>query len=521
MATQTLAAPAQRGGLEYKWLVVIAVVFGVFMSVLDSTIVNVALAKLQAVFGADLGTIQWIITGYTLALTVSIPLFGYLADRFSAKYMYLISLAIFTLSSALCGLAWSSSSLIAFRVLQGLGGGALLPLAIAQIYAVFPPEERGKSSAAIGIPVLFAPAIGPTLGGWLVDNSSWRFIFYINVPIGIAGLLVGWFILRRGRVDTKAKLDLPGLFFSTIGFASLVYGISEAESGWGEPKVIVAMTVGVVAILALILTSLRSSAPLLDFSFFKDYSFTTGVIITVVLQMGLFGSLFLLPVFLGSIRGQDAYSIGLILLPSALATIVVLPIGGILTDRIGTKWVLTCGIVALVVASYLLSHLNAATPLRTLQFWLVARSVGLGLSIQPAQIIALNNVPTHRLARASALYNVLRQVTIAFSTSILATYVLDHRKLHFAHLAERVTVSSPAYQYISQTVTRAAVTGNNVAAARAGAVAQVVGQLQRQAAVLSFQDAFLLTAGVSAVGVVVALFLKKPKKSEGPAMVME
>src|SRR3954449_2073229 len=184
--------PAERKllGLEYKWLVAIAVIFGLFMAVLDSTVVNIALPKLQAVFGATLNDIQWVVTAYTLAQTVSVPMFGYLADRFGAKWIYIISLLLFTLSSMLCGLAWSVNSMIVFRVLQGLGGGALLPLGIAQVYAVFPPEERGRSQAAIGIPVLLTPALGPTLGGYLVQNFDWRLIFYINVPIGIVGMFM-------------------------------------------------------------------------------------------------------------------------------------------------------------------------------------------------------------------------------------------------------------------------------------------------------------------------------------------
>src|SRR5579859_251584 len=205
-------------GLEYKWLVVIAVVFGVFMSILDTTVVNIALAKLQAVFGASLSSIQWIITGYTLALTVSIPLFGYLADRFGTKYIYMFSLALFTIASMLCGIAWNTDSLVFFRVLQGLGGGALLPLAIAQIFAVFPPAERGRATATLGVPVLLAPALGPTLGGYIVQNANWRLIFYLNVPIGIAGFLMALFLLRERRSPNPGRFDLPGFLLSTIGF---------------------------------------------------------------------------------------------------------------------------------------------------------------------------------------------------------------------------------------------------------------------------------------------------------------
>jgi len=227
------AAPRQRQpvvgnflGLEYKWLVAIAVIFGLFMAVLDTTVVNIALSKLQAVFGATLTDVQWIVTAYVLAQTVSIPLFGFLADRFGAKWIYILSLGLFTLASALCGLAWSVNSLTFFRVLQGLGGGALLPIGIALVYAVFPPNERGRSQAAIGIPVLLAPALGPTLGGYIVQNYSWRLIFYINVPIGIVGMFMCAMLLRRERFNQKARLDILGLTLSTLAFFVLVVSLS-------------------------------------------------------------------------------------------------------------------------------------------------------------------------------------------------------------------------------------------------------------------------------------------------------
>ena len=186
-------------------------IFGLFMAVLDTTVVNIALPKLQAIFGATLNDVQWVITGYTLAQTVSIPLFGYLADRYGVKWIYIISLGLFTIASALCGLAWSVNGMIFFRVLQGLGGGALLPLGIAQVYAVFPPAERGRSQAAIGVPVLLAPAIGPTLGGYIVQYADWRLIFYLNVPIGIVGIFMCAALLRRGRYNERARLDIMGL----------------------------------------------------------------------------------------------------------------------------------------------------------------------------------------------------------------------------------------------------------------------------------------------------------------------
>ena len=366
------------GGIAYKWLVLIAVVFGLFMVVLDSTVVNIALTKLQAVFGATLTGVQWVVTSYTLALTVSIPLFGYLADRYGTKRIYLLSLALFTIASGLCGLSWNIGSLVFARVLQGLGGGALLPLASAQLFAAFPTNERGRAGAYLGVPVLFAPALGPTLGGYIVEYLDWRLIFYLNVPIGIVGVLIGATVLREYRAAATRRMDWPGLILSSIGFATLVYGIGEAGAdGWGSTKVLSFLAIGLISLLAMVVVELRAAAPLLDVRLFRDWNFAAGNLMTWTLQIALFGALFLLPIFLQGLRGLTPVQAGLWLLPSALATMVVLPIGGILVDRFGAKPIILIGAAALALTSYALSHLTLQTTFWTLPLWLLGRSVAI------------------------------------------------------------------------------------------------------------------------------------------------
>jgi EmrB/QacA subfamily drug resistance transporter len=521
-------APRQRQpvagnflGLEYKWLVAIAVIFGLFMAVLDSTVVNIALPKLQAVFGATLNDIQWIITGYTLAQTVSIPLFGFLADRFGSKWIYILSLGLFTLSSALCGLSWSVNSMIFFRVLQGLGGGALLPIGIAQVYAVFPPEERGRSQSAIGIPVLLAPALGPTLGGYIVQYFDWRLLFYINVPIGIVGLFMCAALLRRGRFNEKARLDILGLTLSTLAFSSLIYGVGEAAAnGWNSSTVIGFGSFGAICMAALIIVELRTEDPLLDFSIFRSWNWTSAILITVATTFALFGALFLVPQYLQVLRGLTAIQSGLILLPSSLVTLVALPISGIMMDRFGPKLSILIGLVALGIASYLLSGLTLATPTVLIQLWLIGRSVGLGFASQPASVIALSDVPPHELARGSSFFTVLRLVSSAFVTSFLATYVKNQTIPHYAHLAEQTSLSSPLYTYFSNVVGQAALQGNWTLPVQAQVLRQVAIQLRLQATVMAFRDALMLITGFIVVAFVLAFFVGNPRP-RGGAEVME
>jgi DHA2 family multidrug resistance protein len=513
--------PAARGflGLEYKWMVAIAVIFGLFMAVLDATVVNIALPRLQSVFGATLNDIQWVITSYTLAQTVSVPLFGYLADRFGTKWIYMVSLALFTIASMLCGLSWNVNSMIFFRVLQGLGGGALLPIGIAQVYAVFPPEERGRSQAAIGIPVLLAPAFGPTLGGYIVQYFNWRIIFYLNVPVGIVGLFMCAILLRRGRVDQHARLDILGLTLATLTFASLVYGVGEAASlGWRSATVVGFVGFGLTCLLLLVLVELRSKDPLLDFRLFRSWNWTSAILITGATTFALFGALFLVPQYLQVLRGLDPELSALVLLPSSLVTLVALPISGIAMDRFGPKWSIMIGLVALGVASYLLAGLTLTTPLGMLQIWLIGRSIGLGFANQPASVIALSDVPPQELARGSSFFTVLRQVTSAFVTSFLATYVKDRTVPHYAHLAEQVTQSSPLYGYLSGAVGQAAAQGRWTLPVQAQVLRQVVIQLRLEATIMAYRDALFLITGTIVVAFVLAFFVGNPRVRAGGAV---
>lgn len=514
--------PAERSflGLDYKWLVAIAVIFGLFMAVLDTTVVNIAVAKLQAIFGATLDEVQWVITGYTLAQTVSIPICGFLADRFGTKWVYIGSLALFTLSSLLCGLSWNVGSMVFFRVLQGLGGGSLMPLATAQVFAVFPPNQRGVSQAAIGIPVLLAPALGPTVGGYIVQYVSWRLIFYINVPIGIVGIVMCIALLRQGQVNEQARLDLPGVILSALTFSTLVYGIGEgASNGWSLSKIAFIST-GLVSLAALVAVELRAEDPLLDFKLFRSWNWTSANLISWATTLALFGALFLVPVYLQSLRGLNPMQAGLVLLPSGLTTLFVLPFSGIVMDRFGPKWSILIGLVGLGVASYLLAHLTLMTPIWLLQLWLVGRSVGLGFAAQPASVIALSDVPHAKLGRGSAFFNVMRQVASATATSFLATYVKDRTIPHFAHLAEQTGPLSPVSTYVRGVVTQAAMQGRWTLPVQAQVVRQLVGQLRLQAAVMAYRDALLLIAGFIMAAFVLAWFVGNPR-GHGEGVVME
>ncbi|GHO44211.1 DHA2 family efflux MFS transporter permease subunit [Ktedonospora formicarum] len=289
-------APAAKreGGLPYKWIVACVVIFGTFMSILDSTIVNIAIPRLQTAFGTDLNSVQWVLTAYTLAQGVATPLTPFLADRLGLKRFYILALTGFTLGSALCGVAWSLPVLIAFRVFQGATGAFLTPLAITLLYREFPPQERGTVMGAFGIPILLAPAIGPSVGGYIVTYMDWQLIFYINVPIGIFGLLMAFFFLQESEIIRDKSFDIPGFILSATGLGLLLYGLSDASSsGWTSGPVMGSLGAGLVLLIVFIAYELglqrQGKQPLLDLTVFADRSFTTSNIASQLVVFTLFG----------------------------------------------------------------------------------------------------------------------------------------------------------------------------------------------------------------------------------------
>ncbi len=418
--------PADDG---YKWRVLIAVIFGTFMSILDNTVVNVALRTLQQVFQSDITHTQGVATYYALSLGIVIPIGAFLADRFGIKRVYVGSLLAFTAASMLCGLAPSLNALIAFRILQGLAGGALLPLGIAMLYGAFPLNQRGLALSYFGIPVLIAPALGPTLGGYLVEYFDWRLIFFINLPVGLLGAFVASRFLRERRSDTVRRFDLPGAVLSVIGFGSLLYAFSNAaDQGWTSATVLGFLTVGIAGVAAFFLWELRTDHPLLDVRLYTKRTYLLASLLGWIAVIAFFGAGFLLPLYLQTLRGQTPFQAGLLLLPQALAAIVAVQFSGRLFDRIGPRYVITVGVVVLAISTWGLVSLTETTPLPFITALLVVRGFALSFVIQPTQATALSVVSRDQLTRASSLTNVMRNVFQSLGVAILGTLLQTQGK---------------------------------------------------------------------------------------------
>jgi EmrB/QacA subfamily drug resistance transporter len=521
---QVSAQPVRSSrGMQYKWIVATVVILGVFMSILDQTIVNIAIPRLQTAFGADIHSVQWVLTAYILTQGVVTPTAAYFSDTFGIKRFYIFCLAAFTICSALCGIAWSLPVLILFRILQGAGGAALFPLSITLLFREFPPQERGAAMGFFGVPALLAPALGPTLGGYIVTFAGWPLIFYINVPIGIVAIILAMVLLREYRPEGRTRFDFIGFFFAAIGLATMLYALSSASTdGWTSSTVLGFLLVGVIFlslfVTAEIIIANRGGQPLLDLRLFANGPFRTGIIASVFVIFCLFSGLFIFTIYLQTIRGLSAFQAGLILLPQALASMVSVIIGGRLVDRIGVRAVMIPGLLILALATWQLTLVTTYSPYWWIQIMFILRGVALGLTIQPLTVAMLAEVRPQQLAQASSLNTVGRAVSSSLGIAIIATLVQTQTAIHFGHLAEQVTASSPIGQLLPQLEAYFVAHGASMQAARTTALQLIAGLLQRQSFVLALHDALFLTLFVIALAIIATLFVRTSRR---PARIQE
>jgi EmrB/QacA subfamily drug resistance transporter len=421
-------APARPGGLEHKWKVLISVMFGVFMIILDSTIVNVAFPTLRSEYGATLSDAQWVLSVYVLALGITTPISGFLADRFGIKRIYLLGLGIFTVGSLLCGIAPSLGTLVAARALQGFGGGLSQPLGPAQLYRAFPTSEQGTALGLFGIVLVFAPAMGPILGGWLVDIQLWRAIFFVNVPIGILGVFLGSRFLLDYRVDRHPKFDPLGLVTAVIGFGSLLYAATLAETnGWTGSQTLTFFGIGLVSLsISVVVELFVAKEPMLNLRLFANPTFLNAGLVGYVATVALFGAEFLMPIYLQAFRGRTALETGYILLGVAATSAFATPLAGRLFDKIGPRMLVVTGFTILCVNTWQLSQIRSDTPIAYIVFLLALRGLAVGLTLQTTFTTSLSSIPLSMLPRGSSLLNSTRFVVQAVAVAALASVLTSN-----------------------------------------------------------------------------------------------
>jgi EmrB/QacA subfamily drug resistance transporter len=412
----------------HVWRIAAVVVVGAIMSILDTTIVNVALETLGRDLHASLADIQWVATGYMLALAAVIPVSGWAAGRFGAKRLWIVSVVLFTLSSALCGLAWSTESLIAFRVLQGVGGGMIMPVGQMVLTRAAGPSRLGRVMSVVGLAMILAPIFGPTIGGLLIDHLDWRWIFYVNVPVGIIGVLMGMRMLPRVEDGVHpTRLDRAGLAMLSAGVPLLVYGLAEIgqQGALSSPQAYAPLAIGAALIVAFVLHALRVAEPLLDVRLFRDRSFSAAAVTTFVLGAALFGAMIVMPLYFQIVRGEDAVTTGLLLIPQGVGAAFAMTLAGRLTDRIGGGRVALVGLAVTLVTTIPFVMLGAQTPYLVIGAAMIGRGLGIGLTMMPAMTAAYARLQPADIAHATPQLNVLQRVGGSIGTALL-TVVLQH-----------------------------------------------------------------------------------------------
>jgi len=406
------------------------VVIGAIMSILDTTIVNIALRTLSRDLHASLDSVQWVATGYLLSLALVIPLTGWASERFGARRVWLVSVALFTAGSVLCGFAWSLGSLVFFRVLQGAGGGMIMPVGMIMLAQAAGPQRVGRLMSIVGVPMILAPVIGPALGGVIVDNASWRWIFFVNLPIGLIGLAMGWRLLPRLReaAHTAGRLDWLGLVLLSPGLAALVFALAEVSTHGGvtSPVAWVPLVGGIGLIAAFVWHALRSERPLIDVRLFKERAFSAAASTTFLVAMALFGSLIVLPLFFQVARGETALTAGLLQAPQGLGVALAMPFTGVMTDRVGGGKVTLFGLIVLSVATIPLALMEPGTSLWTIGGVLFVRGLGVGATMMPAMAAAYAVLDHAAVPRATSALNVIQRVGGSIGTALLAV-VLQHQ----------------------------------------------------------------------------------------------
>lgn len=429
-------APAARPG-AYMWIAAGICMFGMIMAILDQTVVNVALPRLETDFKTSLSTIQWIITGYSLSLAAVIPLSAWLGDRLSTKWVFIASELMFIGGSALCGLAQSDIELIIFRVIQGLGGGLLMPVGMTILMRVSPPDTRGRMMAVLGIPMMLGPIAGPLLGGWFVQAFTWRLIFYINVPIGLVGAVLGTFFLRPDgtRQGARYPLDVVGLILVMPAMVGIVYGLSEPNQyGWGSFQVLGPMIGGAVLLVVFIFWELRQRYPLLNLRVFGDRGYSGAQILVFLVASTLFGAVFLMPLFMQQVQGMGTLKSGFILAFQGIAAAVMMPISGILTDRIGARKIVPFGVVVLTAGSLWTSTLSWNTSEGVLILMMASRGIGMGLTMMPAMSAAYVTLRPEVVAAATSITNVVQRVAAALGVAVLSTILTNRILANMPHI---------------------------------------------------------------------------------------
>lgn len=485
-----------------------AMLFGMFIAILNQTLLNVALPKINTEFNISASTGQWLMTGFMLVNGILIPISAFLFNKYSYRKLFIIGLTLFTLGSLVCAISFNFPIMMSGRVLQAIGAGILMPLGSNVIVTIFPPEKRGVAMGTMGIAMILAPAIGPTLSGYIVQNYDWNVMFYGMFFIGIIAIVIGLFWFKLYQSTTNPKADIPGIIYSTIGFGSLLYGFSEAgNKGWGSTEIVTMFIVGTVFIIFFILRELRMKAPMLSLEVLKYPTYTLTTVINMIVMMSLYGGMILLPLYLQNLRGFSALDSGLLLLPGALVMGALGPVAGKLLDTIGIKPLAIFGIGIMTYATWELSKLNMDTTYLHIMWIYIVRSFGMAFVMMPIMTAGMNALPPRLISHGNAFVNTMRQLAGSIGTAILVTVMTTQQTNHLSAFSEELDKTNPVIQDHMRELAQQY--GGESAAMKV-----LLEHVNKLASVEGVNDAFIVATIISAIALILSFFLQGKKKAQ-------
>ena len=503
-----------------KGLITFGVMLAALMAVLDISIVNVALTDIRASFGTPLDQIGWVSIGYMMANVVVIPMTGWLQRRFGFRRYFTASIVMFTASSVLCGAAWSLPSLVLFRLLQGLGGGAIIPTAQTILFARYPREEHTMAGALFGLGAVTGPLLGPTVGGYLIDLASWHWIFLVNVPIGLVAALVAWTSIEEpGWAPPKdARIDTAGIALLAVGMASLQYSLEEGHrDGWlDSPLIVVLGLVAVISLVTFVVHELETEAPIVDFRVFSNRTYAAGTGINFLVGVALFSGAYAFSLYCGTVMRYTALEIGRIFLAAGVIQVVVMPLIGRFGARVDGRYLVAFGIVVVSASLYLSGSLTISSGFWDLTHPQMLRAFGLGFVFVPLTVLSLSDLPSSQRGGATGLYALTREVGGSIGTAWMGTLIDTQSKFHQSHITSHVDVYSPVTQETLGLLQRTV--GAGLVRPLDAALQILQMRIGLQALVRAFNDAFVQAAAVFASGFVLVFLMKRndPKvKIEG------
>jgi DHA2 family multidrug resistance protein len=528
MAT-ALAAPYFDEYATYsgttRWIILAAVMLATLMQVVDTSIVNVAIPTMMGNLGCTLDQISWVSTGYIIANVIVLPLTGWLSSRFGRRQYLAGSIVLFTVASFFCGTAHSLETLVIFRIIQGAGGAALLSTAQATMMEIFPPQQMGMVQSIYGIGIMVGPTIGPTLGGWITDNYSWPWIFYINIPIGIMAAILTMLFMHDSKYEHSGKdrIDVIGIGFLAVGLGCLqtVLEKGNRESWFESPLICWLSVLAAVGIVLFIVWELRSEHPAVNLRVLKNRGLAAGSIFSAVVGFGLYGGVFILPVFLQQLRHYTAQQSGFALLPGALATAFVMPFLGKMVGRFPARNLVAIGALGFVASMYMLRTLTMETGPDQMFWPLVLRGAAMGFLFVPLTIATLTGLRGRDIADGTGLFGLFRQLGGSAGIAVLSTFLDNRASFHRAILVENINVySTTVMRYLAGMTSMFMAKGAPLAIARQQALSLINMSVQGQAMILSYEDAFLVI-GVIFIAAMPLLLLFKKSQDKTPPIPVE